>query len=172
MTTELCSGLIGAILAQICMIFWYLHRQHKEFEALRMSILAECDYVLSILDEVRDGSLNGRMSFKRLPIDYFRAVHKSLIKYSTDHELFRLVSKVSVDMDVFNREVEFVFAQQQYGKTISGTIGREPVALWKKSEEKDISNVIRNAKQGVYEAIMHMKKYLGDKYGTVVTDEV
>ena len=172
MTTELCSGLIGAVLAQICMIFWYLHRQHKEFEALRMSILAECDYVLSILDEVRDGSLNSHISFKRLPIDYFRTVHKSLIKYSTDHELFRLLSKVSVDMDVFNREVEFVYASQQSGKTIVGNIAKDPIVLMEKSDDKDISNVIRGARQGVHDAIVHMKKYLDDKYGTVVTDEV
>ena len=172
MVTSLCSGLAGAILVQFASMIWHCHNVRKEFKALRMSMLAECDYVLSIIDEVRDGSVGSRISFKRLPVDYFRAIHKELIKYTKNHELFRLVSKVFVDMDLFNREVEFMFTRKLAEKDISGVIGREVVSLKETPGRKDISEVIRCAAKGVKDGIMHMKNYLGEEYGTENADEL
>ena len=170
--TELCSGLIGAILAQICMMLWYFWKQRKEFEALRMSILAECDYVLLILDEVKNGSIKGNMSFKRLPVDYFRVIHKELIKYTKDHELFTSVSRLFVDMDLFNREVEFVYKLQQSGVDMVGTLGKEDVLIKCKPKDIDISDTICGARKGVWDSLMHMKNYLEENYGTEKPNEL
>ena len=142
MKEMICSGLLGAVLGQGLMIVWGAWRHRREFRALLVSILAECDYNLSILDEVTHGATDGRKSFKRLAIEYFKAVHKDVIRYTHDYNLLRTISRVTVDMELFNREVD-----------LNGEI---------KSSRLD--QVIRGANQGVRNSLNALKDHVSEKY--------
>ena len=146
----LCSGLIGALAAQILIKVFDMLKRRNEFRNLLVSILAESNYNLSIVDEITAGSISG-ISFKRLSVEYFGDVHKEVMKYTYDYNLLLLLSRVAIDMELFNREVE-------------------ENAKRKCQKQNSIDDVVVAARQGVSVSLRAIKKHIEEKYGMEAHD--
>ncbi|MBQ7189422.1 MAG: hypothetical protein IJR99_08425 [Kiritimatiellae bacterium] len=154
MTLEtICSGLAGALLAIVLSELFTWWQRRREFRALLVCILAVCDYDLSIVDEVTRGSVNHNGSFKRLSVEHFRALQMEIIKYSNDYHLQRNVSRLCIDMELFNRRAEYIFDQNTKNGVAGGAEG------------------MLAANEGIKDSIDVMKGYLYETYGLEEPDE-
>lgn len=153
----LLSGFAGAVCAQLIGVLWSEHKRVREYRALLIAIIAECDYNLSIVDEVTNGVVNHQGSFKRLSVDYFRSVRESAVKYSMEPELISALSRICVDLDLFNREADYVFDGNERKSVYAGSVGEHHVDLERKPVGHDIVPVILAARQGVADSLENLK---------------
>ena len=68
-TGNLLSALAGAVLTQLAVVIKDAIKRRGEYRALQNGIIAECDYNLSIVDEILNGAVNHNGSFKRLSVN-------------------------------------------------------------------------------------------------------
>ena len=72
LASNLLSGLVGAVLTQVAVVVMDAVRRRRQYRALLNGIVAECDYNLSIVDEILNGAVDHKVSFKRMSVDFFR----------------------------------------------------------------------------------------------------
>ena len=147
--SSLCSGLIGAVMAQFFIIAWEVIKRRKEEKSVLQGIIVECEYNISIIDEILVGVVERNGSFKRLSVDYFRMIQKGSIKYKFHSKLLSAISRLIVDMDLFNMECDYVFDGQQTKYLYTGVVKEEAICMTKKAINKDISLTISRARDGV-----------------------
>ena len=153
----LLSGFAGAVVAQLLSIIWSEHKRKREYQALLVGIIAECDYDLSIVDEVTNGVVNHQGSFKRLSVDFFRSARESAVKYSMEPGLISALSRICVDLDLFNLEADYVFDGDEHKSLYTGSVGEHRVTVERKPFGHDIAPVILAARQGVADSLEHVK---------------
>ena len=169
MLTSLVSGFIGAFFTQVFISVREAKSNRKAFHALLISMLAECDYNLSILDEIANGSTDGHASFKRLSVEYFSAAHEKVIKYNHDYVLLKLLSTVTIDMELFNREVDFVF-NDKASRKCKGFRDESAVEIEKQVDMEPIDDTIKRANIGVRGSLKALKAHIEEQYGVEVDD--
>ena len=158
MLGNLFSGVVGSFVTLLLAWAYAWYERRQEYQGLLKSIAAECDYNISIIDEILEGVVNANGSFKRLSVDYFRAVREAAAKYSYPDTMVRTLSRVIVDMDLFNMEVNYVFDGQVRQYVYAGTLGSWSACLVQKTIGNDISATIRRARDGVVDSLQNLKR--------------
>ena len=79
--SNLLSGLIGSGITALGTWAWSEYKRHREYKSLLNGVVAECDYNLSIIDEILEGVVKAKGSFKRLSVDYFRSIREKATTY-------------------------------------------------------------------------------------------
>ena len=153
----LLSGFAGAVCAQLIGVLWSEHKRVHEYRALLVGIVVECDYDLSIVDEVTNGVVNHQGSFKRLSVDFFRSARESAVKFSMEPELISALSRICVDLDLFNREADYVFDGDEHKSVYAGSIGDSPLIIEQNPNGHDINRTVLAARLGVTESLEHLK---------------
>ena len=152
------SGLAGSVITQLFLVARGEYKRHREYRALLDGIIAECDYNISIIDEILEGVVEGNGSFKRLSIDYFRSIRELSVKYSFSQELLKALSRLIVDMELFNFEADYVFDGRNVTQVYTGLHGHEKVCLTKTAITHDIRETISSARDGVLGSLENLKK--------------
>ncbi len=153
----LLSGFAGALVVQLLTIAWAEWKRWREKHALLEGIVAECDYNLSIVDEILTGVIQGGGSFKRMSVDYFRTVREATSKYSFDKEFLRTLSRAIVDLELYNLEANYVFNGFE-GKCIyAGAVDEKPVLVERRPNGHNISDTMTAARKGVSETLTYLK---------------
>ena len=153
----LASGLVGAILAQLLGCLWSYLDHRARYKSLLDGIIAECKYCIPVADEICRGAVQG-VSFKRMPVDYFRMVQERAVEYHMNEEILTALAHVRVDLELFNLEADYVFDGQKNG--YRGKIGNLMVQIdgsWKEKEQ-DISGNILAAKKGVINSLRRLQE--------------
>ena len=138
------SGFAGAIIAQVMAFCYAAYRRRQEYHGLLRGIVAECKYCEHVTKEVVGGTLNG-VSFKRLPIDYFKGARENSVKYKMSKELVDALAATCTDLNLLNFEADYVFE----GKAGSGIKGNLP--------GRDITLTILSAQDGVLGTLNRLK---------------
>lgn len=138
----LLSGFAGAIAAQFLNIAWSEHTSSREFHAMLAGIVTECKYALSIVEEIRDGSVNGNRSFKRMPVDYFKAAREKSVRFHENERLLSALARVCVDLELYNLEVDTVL----------------------RSGNLNMTKTIEAACEGVKASLVHLKSIAQREY--------
>ena len=156
--SNLLSGLAGAVLTQIAVIGWSEWKRRREYRALLNGIIAECDYNLSIVNEILDGAVNHKGSFKRMSVDFFRSAREGAVKYSMKQELIRTLSRSIVDLDLYNLEADYIFNGNEERFVYAGAIDEKPILVERRPKEYDIADTITHARLGVTNTLNDLKK--------------
>lgn len=154
---NLLSGLVGAVLAQVIS---FVHSERKiktEYKALLNSIVAECDYNISTIDEILNGAVN-LGSFKRLSVENFRTARSQAARYSMKPELVRNLTRLCIDIDLFNLEADYIFSGQKPKDVFAGVIGKDAICVERKPVGRDIEETIRAAREGVVSTLNDVRK--------------
>ena len=154
----LLSGLTGALLSQVAVIVRSEIKRRRKYRALLEGIIAECDYNLSIVNEILDGAVNHKGSFKRMSVDFFRSAREGAVKYSMKQELIRTLSRAIVDLDLFNLEANYIFSGNEERFVYAGAIDEKPILVERRPKEYDITNTITHARLGVTNTLNDLKK--------------
>ena len=106
---ELMSGFVGAVVAvlltKVIEIIIYWNRR----QAIISGIVAECNYNLSIIDEILAGTKDRGGSFKRMSVEYFKSIRSSSMEYFLGKDRLVALSRVIVDIELYNKEADYVF---------------------------------------------------------------
>lgn len=143
LVSSILSSLFGAGFALIGNVIFSEWKRSRRYRALVDGIIKECEYDDSILQEIRDGSIFSA-SFKRASVEYFRYARESAVADAMKPELVSLLSRVCVDLDLFNREADII--QKSYMESK----GPEPGA-----DATKIS--IAHAAKGVRDSLIALK---------------
>lgn len=154
----LLSGLAGALIAQVLTIAWSEINRRREYRALLNGIIAECDYNLSIVDEILGYVINNDGTFKRMSVDYFRTVRESAAKYSVDTDLIRTLSRAIVDLELYNLEADYIFNGSESKIVYAGAIDEKPILVERKPDGTDITATMKRARLGVTNTLNDLKK--------------
>ena len=160
---NLLSALLGAIIGQAILIVWEIIKGRRGNKSLLRALSAECRYSLSILDELKNGAVNHRGSFKRLSVDFFRSARDRLSVLGDDAELIRLITVVCTDMDLYNLELSYVFNGTERAHIVSGLLKDDPVCLRLEPELHNITPTILAATEGVRGSLQRLLAYLNPK---------
>lgn len=160
---DLLSGLIGAVLATILNLVYVGWRHRCERNSLLDGVIAECDYNLSILAEVLEGTLERGGSFKRMSVEYLKSVRNFSVAYSMDREVLIALSRAIIDLEVYNREADYVFDGNSTTCVYSGIVKELPVLITKEPDLRDISRIMTNARNGVKGSLDTLKKTIAEK---------
>jgi len=158
MTHTLLSGCIGALIVQIMSMLWSEYKLCRERKSLLKGIVTECEYNISIIDEILDGVIKHNGSFKRLSIEYFRMVREMSSKYKFSNKLMFALSRLIVDLELFNREADYVFNGHEERSTCKGQIGNEAIVVTHTNDSRDISAIISAARDGVVGSLKGLKQ--------------
>ena len=158
LTTTLMSGLIGSILTVLLTFLYAEYKRHREYMSLLDGVIAECDYNLSIVDEILDGVTNHKGSFKRLSVDYFRYVREKSVDYSYKNALISALSRIIVDMELFNLEADYVFNGKVSTQVYAGMLEESTICITRKPVSLDITATITKAHEGVVASLNGLKK--------------
>lgn len=163
------SGLVGAILAQLLGCLWsYLDHQTK-YRNLLNGIVTECKYCIPVVDEICRGAVpKERISFKRMPVDYFRMVQERAVEYHMNEEILTALAHVRVDLELFNFEVDYDFDGKKKRTVYQGIIenqhGNQRVEIEEAWKEHDISSTILAAKKGVVNSLRRLQEAAENAY--------
>ena len=124
---NLLSGLAGAVLTQAGVLVVDAIKGHKAYRALLNGIVAECDYNLGIVDEILDGAVKHRGSFKRMSVDFFRSAREGAVKHSMDKVLISTLSRAIVDLELYNLEADYIFNGYESNFVYAGAIDEKPI---------------------------------------------
>lgn len=155
---HLLSGFAGALIVQLLSIAWDEWKRRREYRALLKGIVAECDYNLSIVDEILGYVINNDGTFKRMSVDYFRTVRESAAMYSVDTDLIRTLSRAIVDLDLYNLEADYIFNGSESKIVYAGAIDEKPILVERKPDGTDITAIMKNARLGVTNTLNDLKK--------------
>ena len=157
MYSEMCSGLIGAVVAvvvtKLCEIGVYYFRRRSLIEGIKV----ECDYNLSIVDEVLKGSVERMGSFKRLSVEYFKTIREAAVRYALKRELLFQLSRVIVNVELYNKEADYVFDHNGVECAYAGVLSGDPVLISKEVKARDITSTMEAACVGVKESLIDLK---------------
>lgn len=156
--TTLCSGLVGALFAQVLSFLWSEHIRQREGNAVLNGIIAECEYNIAIIDEILMGVVSGGGSFKRLSVDYFKTIQKETVKYRFHSKILSAVSRLIVDISLFNKECDYVFNGLESDCVYAGVFNGDAVCITKKSNAQDITATVEAARNGVKGSLMALKE--------------
>ena len=146
---SLMSGFIGAILAVVLTvsvkaIIFFLRRR-----ALHAAILAECQYNLAIVEEMLDGMVSRRRTFKRMSVAFFKEIREQSVQYFLDKELLRRLSNLIVDLELYNREADSISDCNDRAIVYAGIIGKKHLCVMGNPVRQDLSRVVTLACEGV-----------------------
>jgi hypothetical protein len=156
--TTLCSGLVGALFAQVLSFLWSEHIRQRDGNAVLNGIIAECEYNIAIIDEILMGVVSGGGSFKRLSVDYFKTIQKDTVKYRFHSKILSAVSRLIVDISLFNKECDYVFNGLESDCVYAGVFNGDAVCITKKSNAQDITATVEAARNGVKGSLMALKE--------------
>ena len=104
---NLLSGLIGALIVAILNWIVEFFRRKRECYSLLKAVKSECEFNLSIMDEIAEGIAQGTTgSYKRVKNDFFLELRKISYKYHFHEEFYSCMARVSCDEDVLNSELD------------------------------------------------------------------
>lgn len=169
---SLASGLAGSVLTVVLTQLWLGYRHHKEYISLLDGLVAECDYNLSIIDEILEGVTQRQGSFKRLSVDFYRSIREKSVAFSFSNSLLSALSRLIVDMELFNREANYVFDGQMTTNVYAGLFDKSKICITKKPVSTDITGTITAARSGVVASLKHLRQVAQDlKEGRNEDDE-
>ena len=149
LTLSLLSCLVGCVLTQAIVLVIGYFRRRCEQKNLYKAIAAECRYNLSILDEITNGTVNANGSFKRMSVEFFKTIRQQAVAYSLRKDLLQKLSRVIVDLELFNLEADFVFNENLNQSVFVGDLNKSPICVVKKTIHHDISGTVKAANCGV-----------------------
>ena len=158
----LLSGFVGAILVQVLSMLWDEWKRHREKRAILIAVIAECDYSLSIVDEIADGVCNYQGSFKRFNVEYLRFARDSSVKYSFNKDFVRTLSRAIVDLSLFNLEADYVFNGNPGRFVFKGHLGEKTLSIEQTPTALDIRATVKAARQGVMDTLLALKNAAND----------
>lgn len=153
----LASGLVGAILAQLLGCLWSYIDHKTKYRSLLNGIIAECKYCIPVTDEICRGAVQG-ISFKRMPVDYFRMAQERAVEYHMNEEILIALAHVRVDLELFNFEVDYAFDGKKKRTAYQGSIGNQRVEIEEAWKEHDISSTILAARKGVVNSLRRLQE--------------
>ncbi len=159
MAEMLVSGLAGAILAQLLGCLWSYIDHKAKYRSLLNGIIAECKYCIPVTDEICRGAVQG-ISFKRMPVDYFRMVQERAVEYHMNEEILTALAHVRVDLELFNFEVDYAFDGKKKRTIYQGSIENQRVKIeeaWKE-HDNDILRTILAARKGVVNSLRRLQE--------------
>jgi len=142
------SGLGGAIITIVLSKINEWIRFRNSRKTLYQAIFAECQYNLGIVNEMLDGMLKGA-TFKRMSVEFFKEMRLQAVQYALDKDLLRKLSNLIVDLELYNREADFVFDRHLDSVVYTGFSGNEEICIAKKSVPHDLAKVVTAACKGV-----------------------
>ncbi len=146
---SLLSGLVGSVLTQAIIVVIGCIQRRCERKNLYRTIVSECRYNLSILDQITNGTVNANGSFKRMSVEFFKTIRQQAVAYSLRKDLLQKLSRVIVDLELFNMEADFVFNENLNQNMFVGDINKSPICVIKKTLHHDISETVKAASRGV-----------------------
>ena len=153
---EIFSGLVGAIGAQLLYVAWSGIRRWLEYRAMKKAIVSEAKYNIEIIDEILNGVVKGSGSFKRLSVEYFKQIRTEIAKYRRTDLLMAALSRVCIDIELFNREVDYVFSGTETTEVFQGVMNDKAVLVRRETEQHDISATVTAAREGVVGSLKHL----------------
>ncbi len=162
---NLMSGCIGSIATVLLTLLFAYLKMRKDRKNLYRAIAAECLYNLSILDEVTNGIVNHDGSFKRMSVEFFKAIRQQTVEYGLKPRLLQDLSHLIVDLDLFNLEADYKFNGQSDARSFIGQVGTLNVAVVSNSDAKDISATVRAARLGVRGSLEGVLKIVAEELG-------
>lgn len=147
--SNLVSGFFGSFLTIVCTFVAGCMRRKKEQTNLYRAIVSECRYNLSILDEITHGTINANGSFKRMSVEFFKTIRQQAISNSLSKDLLQELSRVIVDLELFNMEADFVFNENLAQCMYIGDFNKTPICVVKKMMHHDICETVKAANSGV-----------------------
>lgn len=169
LTISLLSGLVGSFLTVLTTAVIAFFRHRSERKNLYCAIASECRYNLSILDEVTDGTVNHQGSFKRMSVEFFKTVRQQSMSYALPAKLLSYLSRVIVDLELFNMEVGFVFNKNIKESLFIGNFKEEPICVVQKTMLHDIHATVKAANIGVRDSLNVVLEFVLNELG--VEDE-
>lgn len=168
---SLMSGFIGSIATVVLTSAGAYLKMRKRRKNLYCAIGAECAYNLSILDEVTNGVVNHDGSFKRMSVEFFKAMRQQTIDFGLEPKLLQSLSRLIVDLDLFNLEADYKFNGQSDERSFIGQIGTQHVAVVSNQEAKDISATVKGARIGVRNSLNDVLAIVAAELGDDVWSE-
>lgn len=160
---NLLSGFLGALIACTLNLWFASLKFRKERRALLDGAIAECGYNLSTLSEILEGSLERKGSFKRMSVEYFNTLRNFSVTYTMDSEILKALSRAIIDLEVYNREADYIFDGNAASCTYAGAIASSPISISKNPVLRDISQIMTNARVGVTGSLLALKKVIEEQ---------
>lgn len=165
LTGNLFSGLAGSFLTLALTTIVAFFRRREERKGMYRAIASECRYNLLILDEVTDGTVKANGSFKRMSVEFFKTIRQQATSYSVPAKLLSHLSRVIVDLELFNMEVDFVFNKNLNRHLFVGDFQKKPICLVQKTMPHDISATVMAAREGVRASLNGILEIVLDELG-------
>lgn len=162
---NLMSGFIGSIATALLTLALVYLKVRNGRKNLYRAIGEECLYCLSILDEITHGVVDANGSFKRMPVEFFKAMRQQTVDYGLKSELLRGLSHLIVDLDLFNLEADYKFNGQSDARSYIGEVGTQHIAVVSNQEVKDISATVKAARLGVRGSLENVLKIVAEELG-------
>lgn len=113
---NLMSGLIGALIVAILNWFVEFVKRKRERYSLLKAVRSECEFNLSIMDEIAGGIAQGATgSYKRVKSDFYLELRKISYQYHFRDDFYSSMARVSCDEDVLNSELDELQSLSQNG---------------------------------------------------------
>ena len=120
--------------------------------------VAECDYNLSILDQVTNGLVNSRICFKRMSVEFYKNIRQQAVASALSKEFLEALSWLIVDLELFNKEADFIFDGNLDKSTFVGELNQKPLCVVKTTKTHDISETVKWARKGVKGSLEKLRK--------------
>lgn len=156
--STLFSGFVGALAVKLLDVAWSEWKRRREYRALLDGIVAECDYNLGIVDEILNGVVNHRGSFKRMSVEFFRSAREGAVRYSLKQEMISTLSRAIIDLELYNLEADYIFNGYESKFVYAGAIDEKAIVVERRPKEHDISDTIKYARLGVTNTLNDLRK--------------
>lgn len=158
LAVSLLSGLAGSVLTMAGTVVWDWFRQKGARKGLFKATVAECDYNLSILDQVTNGLVNSRICFKRMSVEFYKNIRQQAVASALSKEFLEALSWLIVDLELFNKEADFIFNGNLDKSTFVGELNKKPLCVVKTTKTHDISETVKWARKGVKGSLEKLRK--------------
>ena len=162
---NLMSGCISSIATVLLTLLFAYLKKRKGRRNLYRAIASECVYNLSILDEVTNGIVNYDGSFKRMSVEFFKTIRQQTVEYGLKPKLLQDLSRLIVNLELFNLEADYKFNGKSDAQTFSGRIGLYEVSVERKNETVDIRGTVESASAGVRGSLNDVRKSVAEELG-------
>ena len=83
-----------------------ISRKRERYSLLK-AVSSECEFNLSIMDEIASGISKGETgSFKRVKSDFYSELRKISYLYHFDEDFYMVMARVACDEELLNRELD------------------------------------------------------------------
>ena len=155
---NLLSGLAGSVLTMVGALLWDWFRQKEARKGLFNATVAECNYNLSILDQVTNGLVNSRICFKRMSVEFYKNIRQQAAPAALSKEFLEALSWLIVDLELFNKEADFIFNESLNKSAFVGELNQKPLCVVKTSQTHDIGETVKWARVGVKGSLEKLRK--------------